>query len=78
MAKSGRCVLSFGDTVLYEADLKALENGRWLSDPVISFAFEYLHKKTLDETNKSKVCLHLRHSYSSNELYLAQVVETAT
>ncbi|VBB27209.1 unnamed protein product [Acanthocheilonema viteae] len=55
MAKSGRCVLSFGDTVLYEADLKALENGRWLSDPVISFAFEYLHKRTLDETKKSKI-----------------------
>ncbi|VIO87455.1 Uncharacterized protein BM_BM6632 [Brugia malayi] len=55
MAKSGRCVLSFGDTVLYEADLKALENGRWLSDPVISFAFEYLHEKTLDETKKSKI-----------------------
>uniref|UniRef100_A0A915Q274 Ubiquitin-like protease family profile domain-containing protein n=1 Tax=Setaria digitata TaxID=48799 RepID=A0A915Q274_9BILA len=56
MAKSGRCVLSFGDTVLYEADLKALENGRWLTDPVISFAFEYLHKKILDDANKSKVC----------------------
>ncbi|VDK88999.1 unnamed protein product [Litomosoides sigmodontis] len=55
MAKSGRCVLSFGDTVLYEADLRALETGRWLSDPVISFAFEYLHKRTLDETKKSKI-----------------------
>uniref|UniRef100_A0A2K6W2L3 ULP_PROTEASE domain-containing protein n=1 Tax=Onchocerca volvulus TaxID=6282 RepID=A0A2K6W2L3_ONCVO len=55
MAKSGRCVLSFGDTVLYEADLRALENGRWLSDPVISFAFEYLHEKTLDDTRKSKI-----------------------
>ncbi|OZC04878.1 hypothetical protein X798_08148 [Onchocerca flexuosa] len=55
MAKSGKCVLSFGDTVLYEADLRALENGRWLSDPVISFAFEYLHERTLDDTRKSKI-----------------------
>ncbi|EJD75879.1 TDP1 protein [Loa loa] len=55
MAKSGKCVLSFGDTVLYEADLKALENGRWLSDPVISFAFEYLHTRILDETKRDKI-----------------------
>lgn len=67
MAKSGRCVLSFGDTVLYESDLKALENGRWLSDPVISFAFEYFYNRTLDETKRSKVCLHIRYSYSLRE-----------
>uniref|UniRef100_A0A0R3S587 ULP_PROTEASE domain-containing protein n=1 Tax=Elaeophora elaphi TaxID=1147741 RepID=A0A0R3S587_9BILA len=55
MSKPEKCVLSFGDTAIYEADLKALESGRWLSDPVISFAFEYFHRRTLDEPKKSKI-----------------------
>lgn len=49
-------ILSFGDTVLCESDVDALEHGQWLTDPVISFAFEYLYKKSLDDVDKKKVC----------------------
>ena len=35
-------VVSFGDAVLYEADVRLLEPGQWLNDAVISFCFEHL------------------------------------
>ncbi|VDM94916.1 unnamed protein product [Thelazia callipaeda] len=50
-----RCLLNFGDTAIYDTDLKTLENGRWLSDSVISFAFEYMHKRMLTVEKQDKV-----------------------
>jgi sentrin-specific protease 8 len=47
MGKDG-IVLSYGDTLIKESDLKLLEGPLWLNDRIISFYFEYLHDKQFD------------------------------
>ena len=35
-------VLSYGDCLLRESDVRALSDGEWLNDKIIGFAFEYV------------------------------------
>ena len=40
MAPQGKIVLSYGDCLLREADVKLLDRGGWINDKIIGFAFE--------------------------------------
>ena len=46
MAALNKAVLSYGGTMVKQADLDTLEEGEWLSDQVISFYLEYLGDQT--------------------------------
>eukprot|EP00112_Aurelia_sp_Birch-Aquarium-sp1_P009493 Seg2080.4 transcript_id=Seg2080.4/GoldUCD/mRNA.D3Y31 product="Sentrin-specific protease 8" protein_id=Seg2080.4/GoldUCD/D3Y31 len=41
MAGQGKIVLSYGDCLLRESDLRLLDKGGWINDKIIGFAFEY-------------------------------------
>ncbi len=49
---SDKVVLSFGDAVVRESDLKLLSGPHWLNDRIISFYFEYLHQKKFDSSTR--------------------------
>ena len=40
MAGHGKIVLSYGDCLLRESDLRLLDRGGWINDKIIGFAFE--------------------------------------
>lgn len=40
MAGQGKIVLSYGDCLLRESDLRLLDKGGWINDKIIGFAFE--------------------------------------
>ena len=37
---NGEIVLSYGDSLLYEADVRLLEPRGWINDSIIAFVFE--------------------------------------
>ena len=43
-------VSTIGDAVVRESDLKILQGPHWLSDRIISYYFEYLHREIYDES----------------------------
>ena len=47
-----KIVSSIGDSIVRESDVKLLEGPYWLSDRIIGFYFEYLHKMVLEESSK--------------------------
>jgi len=42
----GEVVLSYGDTLIREAEIKLLKGSGWLNDQIIGFAFEYIQTET--------------------------------
>lgn len=42
MAGQGKIVLSYGDCLLRESDLRLLDKGGWINDKIIGFAFEWV------------------------------------
>ena len=51
---SDKVVVSLGDALLRQSDLRLLEGPHWLNDAVIGFYFEYLHQHKFDSS--SKIC----------------------
>ena len=54
-SKCDNIVNSIGDAVVYESDVKLLEGPYWLSDRIIGYYFEYLHKNIFEDSKK--LCL---------------------
>ena len=50
--KRDNIVNSIGDAVVRESDVKLLEGPHWLSDRIIGFYFEYLHKYIFEDSQK--------------------------
>lgn len=47
-----KVVSSIGDSVVRESDVRLLEGPHWLSDRIIGFYFEYLHKIIFEDSSK--------------------------
>ena len=50
--KPDNVVSSIGDAVVRESDVRLLEGPHWLSDRIIGYYFEYLHKQVFDDSQK--------------------------
>ena len=48
--KRDNIVNSIGDAVVYESDVKLLEGPHWLTDRIIGYYFEYLHKHIFEDS----------------------------
>ena len=48
--KRDNIVNSIGDAVVCESDVKLLEGPHWLSDRIIGFYFEYMHKYMFEDS----------------------------
>ena len=49
-----KVVVSLGDSLLRESDVKLLQGPHWLNDNIIGFYFEYLHEHKFESS--SKIC----------------------
>lgn len=59
-------VLSYGDAFLRKSDLSSLEPGKWLTDAVITFSFEYFEKEAFKEFIGNDDDSHQRTSHSQS------------
>ena len=50
--KRDNVVCSMGDAVVRESDVRLLEGPHWLSDRIIGFYFEYLHKQIFEDSHR--------------------------
>ena len=47
-----KVVSTIGDAIVRESDVRLLEGPHWLSDRIIGYYFEYLHKEVLEDSSK--------------------------